>query len=168
MTDRLPGSVVSGKNNRSKRLPKTIILVIAVIIIGCFLYNHFHKNAKKTFTAAKPATASQVESLEKKSTGDLLSKGDTAGYQIAQRTLANQYLLNNDTKDAERIMNNVINSIPADKITSGTYYVMVNIEKQKKDQTQYKHYLELLIEKLKAENNPQTADQVQKVLDSLK
>lgn len=143
-----------------------VAIVVALVVGGYLLHAHFKRRAERL--ASKPATAAQVEKVYKKSEDQALGIGDTDSYQIIKSNLAHQYLLNNDPSNAERVLSEVFEKVPDSKITSSTYYTMVDTEKAKGNQTQYKHYLQLLIAKLKAEGDSQSADAMQKVLDGTK
>lgn len=136
------------------------ITILLLIVLGYIAWQHFH--SKKGTRIAGP---SQVESIDKTSTDNFLKNNDLASYQVSQQSLAQQYLLNNDPTNAERIIKEVISKLPEDKITSGTYMVITSAEKAKNDKTQYKYYLGLLITKLKQENKPTLAAVYQKELD---
>jgi hypothetical protein len=154
-----------GNFNLFKDIIRTLIFAVltAVIIIGGVVLWRHHENTSSSHY--KPASLSQVESANQKYNNSALSSGDLSSYEISQQTLAIEYLNNKDPANALRIMNEVFKKVPAEKVDSSSYIVMASIEKALSDKEQYKHYLELLVAKLKAEGKTSQADQYQKVLD---
>jgi hypothetical protein len=155
-----------GNFNLFKDIIRTLIFAVlaAVIIIGGVVLWRHHENTSSS-RHYRPASLSQVESANQKYNNSALSSGELSSYEISQQTLAIEYLNNKDPANALRIMNEVFKKVPAEKVDSSSYIVMVSIEKALGDKVQYKHYLELLVAKLKAEGKTSQADQYQKVLD---
>ena len=162
-TSRFIGALKS-RSGWLKETGKTIVsafAVLVIIIIGYLAWHHFTQTKKGTHISSP----SEVETANKNSNESFLKNNDISSYQISQQTLAQQYLLNNDPNSAERVILEVINKVPASKITSGTYMVIVSAEKMKNDKTQYKMYLRLLIAKLKQEGKTALAAEYQTELD---
>ena len=155
-----------GKGGRFRGMMRTLIsALLAVIIIAglVLIWQHYHKRNNTN----QPASLAQVENASQHYNNQSLKTNDFHSYQISQVTLAQEYLNNKDTANAERVMNEVFKTVPAGKVDYTSYMVMANIQKTKGDTVQYKHYLALLIDKLKSLGNSSMAAQYQKILDGL-
>lgn len=160
----------SFSNPRIGKLARPIKLLAIFLLLVLVIYLIWHHFARKgTSPNDRPlASTSTIEKNMSKQNSGFLKSGDFASYQASQQDLASQYLANNDTSNAERIMNDVFKNVPAAKVDSASYSVMYQIQKAKADTTQEKKYLGAMINKLKAEGDNKTAAVAQKVLDSLK
>ena len=168
-----PDSITGGVSKNSGRSKKPIqislfIILVVLLLFGAYaLWNHFHNSNNGVIERAPPVTAQQYENAKKAYVSDFAKNGDFNSYQIVQRSLAQQYLLSDDSKDAVRVMNEVFKNVPAEKVNSSSYIVMVNAQKAAKDSVEYKRYLQLLIVKLNAEGDAATAAIYQKELDGI-
>ena len=165
------GMRTSGESiSKSKKLVKLIVqfAVLAIIIGGLFFLVHRHNVNKSNSTVVKPRTINQFESDLSKSTNGFLASSDYTSYQASQSVFVTQYLLEKDVADAQRVMDNVLAKVPANKLDSQTYTALVKIDEAKKDTAKLKSDLKILVEKQKAEGNTAGADASQKYLDSLK
>lgn len=165
MVNRLPGPLFSWEKWKPKNILRPIVLIAIIIAVGLLLWKFvWHKSQPKSYTHASPT---QVESIDNSVSNKWLNSKDYESYQSERLTLATQYLTNNDPANAERIMLEVINNVPSDKIDSSVYTKLYLIEKAKGNVALQKKYLSLAISKFKAEGKNDLAASAQKVLDGI-
>jgi hypothetical protein len=159
------GAVAQVAKNKKPLKPLIFLMVIVIIALAAFWILHKHNAKKHT-----PQTTSlkDLSSIVDKSTQAQVTKGDYSTFQTAQDLIAKKYIIEKDLPHAEQVMNNVLSTVPKNKIMSQTYFTMVDLEAAKHDTTSQKKYLQLLIATLKAEGDSQGAAAEQKYLDSLK
>jgi len=152
---------------RSRKLLRILLQLLFLIVIVLLVFWIVHgRNAKKA--VVQTTSLNQLSSILNKSTQSQVSKGDYGAYQSSQALIAKKYIIENDLTHAEQVMNKVLATVPQNKITSQTYFTMVDLETAKKDIPAQKKYLQLLITRLKADGDSQGAAAEQKYLDSLK
>jgi uncharacterized protein (UPF0333 family) len=151
---RLGSSQPADKAPRSRVVkPKLLaILVVAVLIAGGYFI--FHKHSQPGGPSSL-ASASTVEKNDQTVVAGYLKNNDLEKYQLTQVNQATLYWENKDYNNAERIMLDVFQRVPASTIDTSSYAIMVTIEKSKGDKTQEKKYLQLIIPKLKAQGDTQ-------------
>jgi hypothetical protein len=168
MVNAVPGAGSLKRFGKLNKIPKPVKTIFAIAILGViafFIWNHFHNINSSSSVLPTP---SHFEQASQKTTSNYLKAKDYTSYQLDRQDLAHEYISNNDYANAERVMNEVLANVPADKITSASYSILFQIEKAKANTTLEKKYLGLMITKLKAEGNNTTAAAAQKVLDGLK
>lgn len=143
-----------------------IVILVAVAYGGYLTYKHFHNNSESSLGHSGYSTTSQFEKASKNVNDQYLKSKDYTSYINAQILLASHYTAVNDYKNAERVMNQVFVNVPADKVTSSAFNEMVAIEQSLGNQSEYKKYLNLLINKYKATGDTKDAQVAQKILDS--
>lgn len=140
------------------------LCIIGILgLIAFVIYHHFKRPASLPVAASPSA----VENVSKSSADNSLKNKDYASYQFTQVDNASLYFDHNDINNAERIMQEVLQNVPADKVTASSYGLMAGIQKAKGDNAQYKHYLQLLIPKLQAEGRTQEVTYYQGQLSKL-
>lgn len=145
-------------------LKKRVLLLIIIILMaaGLILIITTGFNAKKNpvsvSSSSVGATPKQVEQTLNKTKNDLLKNNDYDLYQASQLGLVGQYIVSNDSSDAERVLNNIVKTVPEDKIRPEVYMQLWGIANGKGDKTSAQQYAQKIVDLLKAQENPnQTA-----------
>lgn len=160
-----PGGDGLKKKNTLKLLVQIVVIIILIGGAYYLVHNHYSKNNGSERTTR---TVNQFEADLSKSNNNLLKSGDYTSYQATQAAIATQYYYEKDIPDAEKVVANVLASVPKDKVDYQTYLSIVKIDQAKNDQAKLKSDLTILIQKLRAAGLTANADQEQKYLDSLK
>jgi hypothetical protein len=157
-----------GPASKSKKLIKSIVqlVVLVVIISGAYFLLHKH-NVNKSKTV-EPRTVNQLQTDRSKADQSYLSSSDYVSYQLTQSLLVGGYISGKDLDSAQKVIDEVLSKVPKDKLTAATYSAKANLDKAKNDIPALKEDLKLLIERQKASGDTSGADASQKYLDSLK
>lgn len=168
MTNAVPGAGEIGELRKKLKIPGFVIKIVSVVvlvILAYLLWNHFHEPSVEPSRQAAPQ---EIEKINKQQTSGYLSSKDYVSYQSDRQTLATEYMTNQKYADAERVMNDVLKNVPANKINSSSYSVLYQIEKAKNNISLEKKYLGLMVSSLRSEGKNSTADAAQAALDGLK
>lgn len=130
-----------------KNISLTAMAVVIVLAVGGFLlYQKFHNNLPTDKTPYKSIEVRSAPYTQKD-----LDKKDYVSYQTRLSTSANDYIASGHFSDAERVLSEIVNNVPTDKINSQTYRAYWYFYQQKGDVQNRKKYALLTAEKLKAE-----------------
>ncbi len=146
-----------------------LIIVIALLVFaGIFVYRKLTHSEEKKLSKIGVSKPVQFEKAGKDSTNIFLQNKNYESYIDSQISLAAKYDAANDYKNAIRVMSEVFDSVPADKVTTMAYSEMANLQQEDGNTQQYKNYLSLLEKKYIAEGNTQAAEGIKSTLDSIK
>lgn len=142
---------------------------MSVIAIGVvyYFYNHHSKNSEDSNSPDQAISLQRFQQVHSQALDSSLKNKDYAGYQENQREYASTYIGYKNYTEAQSIMNNIFQNVPADQIQSATYLVMVDLQQAKGDNAQQKHYLQLLITAFNKEGDSQDAADFQGRLNKL-
>ena len=117
------------KHNKEKLIVLFGVLVFGVLTVLATSHvytNYKHNQDIKKLGGVKPttqiATAKQEEKRYSKVDKQNLEAGDIESYQITKLSLVNSYFLQRDYKGASRVLGDIKDNIPAEKLNP-TYYV---------------------------------------------
>lgn len=148
----------------------TLRVVLLLIILGGIIFAIWFikfRDHKRQVEAPKPLTAKQVESRYSNQASSYLNSKAYDTYQGEQQRLAQQYLSSSDNNNAERVMLDVLNKVPEDKIIDTTYLTLINIEEAKHDRAKEKDYMQKLINVYNRDGDSKSAEIYQTTLSKL-
>lgn len=152
--------------NKKKKLLIAIVCCIVLILVAILLIKNLSRKEKDATNVFgdKLASASQVESASEKNDTNYLSQKDYNSFQISKRGIARQYLGTQDFSSAKRVMSEVEQKIPQEKINSSSYKILAEIAKLQGSTTEYKLYVQKVVTTLNTEGSKQEAEQWSKEL----
>jgi predicted negative regulator of RcsB-dependent stress response len=151
----------------SKRIVYLFIVLI-VLALGILTYRYFSTSEERELAKRGVSSPEQFEKSGVQSTNSFLKYKDYTSYTNSQVLLASHYEAMKDYISAERVMNEVFSSVPADKTSSIAYSEMANIEQGLGKTDEYKKYLTLLAKKYDSEGNSKSATSIRQLVDSIK
>ncbi len=157
--------------NRGKpilRIAKWLAVFAVVVAVIWVLYSHFFKQNESTSSPQRtPASIKQTEDLAKDYNNSVLKDSNFETYQNSEGATAQLYLNYKDIKNAERVMVEIFQNVPSDKINTQTYELMAAVQKAKGDNAQYKHYLQIVVSRTEKEGDTQATSYYKNELSKL-
>ncbi len=152
-----------------KLVVSLIVILFLVLAAVIFLYLTYKNSTQDDSGAQQAKKAVQIaEKRYKEINEDQLDSKDYVGYQISLRDYAEGYSRAKDYKNAERLLKQILKEVPVENIDSETYYDLSQLYKNTDNQKEYKKYLQLSIEKMKAEGRTKDAAYYEKKLKEAK
>jgi len=157
------GDTKSGKVSRGRWLAITGLFLLVVAAAGLVVYlleGHYgvNKPAGNSSRSSNIRHAEAFENSAKTSDQKYLDDKDYAKYQTSLSFYFDSYMANKDYDASEKVLNNILHNVPADKLSVDTYADLSILYKAKHDDKKYRHYTEILIEKLKQQGYTKEAE----------
>ncbi len=153
----------SGRLREPLRWVALVAVIVLVIASGRLVWRHYHKSQPTSVASFLKQDADNASKYSQ----DYLKNGDYANYQNGQSSIAQNYLNNNDPKDALSYMNEVFAKVPAGKINYESYATMVGVQRALNNKSKEKFYDQKLIDLLQAQGDSAGAQDIKQQMDKL-
>jgi len=127
----------------------SILLLVLLVIVSILYVLSRHSDTKGI--RENESHIKRIQSFEDTSKGSAqsyLGEKDYERYQLALIWSTSDYIEAKDYPSAEKLLNTILDTVPADKLTVNTYTQLSKLYKAKHDDKKYHQYTELLINKL--------------------